>query len=722
MGIGDILLWSAFVAAMASAAFFAPTLRGKQVGNLPAWLYGAHTALLVGAMVLLGSYFFGHRYEFAYVAQYGSRELSPSLTLAASWAGQEGSILLWLALGALVGLAMLRQPGPLKAPAMFFICMTQAALSVLVLARSPFRLGETVPADGQGLNPLLQDPWMVAHPPALFIGYAAMLAPFALAAAALARQDYKEWLRVVWPWALFALVTLGIGIAMGGVWAFKVLGWGGYWGWDPVENASLIPWLMSVALVHGLLIQRATGSAARTNLLISLVGWTTVLGGTYLTRSGVLQDISVHSFSDSGLRIPLLLVLTISTAAAALLLRARWGSIEQGSASMTHVTRSSALWMGLVTVVVLAGLVSLGTITPLLTRMFGAPASVQNGFYTAVSLPLAVAMTLLMALGPALRWSSDRAQSPWSALLPGAVVGVVVTVVAYMRGVHDPGRLLLALAAGLALGVNAVTAVRLFRRGWSYGSGYLGHFGIAVMVLGMVASGSLGRSERVRLVPGTPSKALGYTLTYSGMQTSAKGGQQLSIRVQGNNWFMDARPELFASPRGEGTMRKPAISMAHDLYVSPVDIEQAAAGGDAEGGATWLTKGQEVTISGVGYKFLGFRMTSHEAMQVLADVEVRQGSTVTTVSPGIKIDKGGKRPMDAEIPGGGVVSVARIDADNGRVAMALPGSAPAAPAAIIELSTKPFINLVWLGALVALLGTGLAGMRRAAVKMSGRAA
>jgi cytochrome c biogenesis factor len=315
-----------------------------------------------------------------------------------------------------------------------------------------------------------------------------------------------------------------------------------------------------------------------------------------------------------------------------------------------------------------------------------------------------------------LRWSATDRGKILSGLMPSALLALALTAAAYLRGVHDPGHLILAAIAGMAFGVNAVTAVRLFRRGWSYGAGYLGHLGIAIMVLGMVFSAALSRSERVRLVQGTPTRALDMTLTYSGMDPGPKGARFLNIKVQGSSWSVDARPALLPAPRGEGVMRKPAVNGRHDLYVSPVDIESTPEG---ESGAVWLKRGEELTLGGVVYKFIGFRMTSHDNMQVYADLEATQNGKTIMLSPGIKVSPAGREPIDVESPGGGVISLSRIDADGHRAEVALPGALQLAPPAIVEVSSKPFINLVWIGAVITLLGTGLAGARRAAEKARG---
>jgi len=715
MNPGDLLIKIAFVGALVATALFFPALRGRRTG--PAgWVFGAHALLLALALGYLWWLFLGHRFEYEYVAQYSSRALSPALTFAASWAGQEGSILLWVTLAAVLGLALLRQPGPLARPAMFFVGLLQSFLLLLLLVRTPFRMSDVVPQDGQGLNPLLEDPWMVVHPPVLFLGYAALAVPFALGLAATVRQEYKEWNRMVWPWALFGVVTLGAGIVLGGIWAYKVLGWGGYWGWDPVENASLVPWLVSVALLHGLLIQRTTGSLVRTNLALASLGWVTVVAGTYLTRSGVLQDFSVHSFPDLGLNGPLKIILLVSLALPAVLLGRRWAAIGAGPARWPSLSREAALWLGLVTVLVLAALVTIGTTAPVYTALAGKPASVRPAFYEAVSLPLGIALVLLMALAPALRWSRQQGLGWLAALAPGFALAAVALVAGLVAGVRASAPLALLATTAIALGVNAVWMVRLFRRGWSYGAGYLGHVGIAVMVLGMVLAGALGRSERVRLVEGVPGKALGYELTYRGEEIDARGEHHLTIDLRSESRSLELRPRIAHMPRGDGVMRKPALADRGELYLAALETQEVRATGDEP---VWLAKGVETVHGGVGYTFTGFRTTSHEDLQVFADIRVARGGAVAIVSPGMAAGPSGTRPIDALVPDLGPLHVARIDADHGRVALVLPAAAPTA-AAVVELSTHPFVNLIWIGALLTLIGSAMAGLRRAAERAPAR--
>lgn len=203
-------------------------------------LYGVSVGLIVAAAAYLLYILLGNRFDYAYVFSYSSRDLPLAYKLSAFWAGQEGSFLLWLLFHALFGLMLLRKSGT-AAPVMAVYSLIQAVLLGLLLVKSPFMLLAEPRLDGVGLNPLLQDPWMVIHPPILFLGYAALAVPFSYALGALLRGRHQEWLQVATAWTLLAVSCLGAGMFIGGFWAYKVLGWGGYWAWDPVENSSLVP-------------------------------------------------------------------------------------------------------------------------------------------------------------------------------------------------------------------------------------------------------------------------------------------------------------------------------------------------------------------------------------------------------------------------------------------------------------------------------------------------
>ncbi len=254
-----------------------------------------------------------HQFQYTYVWSYSSRALSTPLLISTFYAGQEGSFMLWALFTALIGVFLMRHSARYgyEAQVMSVFGAIELMLLLMLLVKNPFLYvweswaGEVqpgfMPADGRGLNPLLQNYWMVIHPQVLFSGFAAMGVPYAYAIAALLKRDYDYWFKPATPWIVFGTFVLGMGIMMGGFWAYETLGWGGYWAWDPVENSSLVPWLIGVAAIHTILSQRKSGAFVRTNLVLGMLCFVLVMYSTFLTRSGVLGDTSVHSFVDPGM-------------------------------------------------------------------------------------------------------------------------------------------------------------------------------------------------------------------------------------------------------------------------------------------------------------------------------------------------------------------------------------------------------------------------------------
>src|SRR5215471_11471565 len=328
---GVATLWAALLCGMTSIYGYFRADRGAAE-----WLPFARRAyaLFVGCVVatsaILMALLLRHRFDVGYVNAYSSRDLPLHFLISTFWAGQEGSFLLWCFWGALIGLFVWRSAKEQEAPVMIVYIATFIGIVGILCKQSPFKLlPPPVPQDGVGLNPLLQDPWMVIHPPVMFSGFASLSVPFAFAIAALWKKRWDGWILRAIPWALFTFLTLGTAILMGGYWAYKTLGWGGYWGWDPVENTSLVPWLCTAALVHGLFLQRSQKRHRRVNLILACFAFATILYGTFLTRSGILADFSVHSFVDLGITGWLVTILVGFVLLSIAMLAWRWRAIPR---------------------------------------------------------------------------------------------------------------------------------------------------------------------------------------------------------------------------------------------------------------------------------------------------------------------------------------------------------------------------------------------------------
>ncbi|HEU4718087.1 MAG TPA: cytochrome c biogenesis protein CcsA, partial [Bacteroidia bacterium] len=340
---GEQLIWGqtghmfvviAFVTALFSV--FANVMRiyrkdQEELWKRPARLfYIIHAVSVFGIFITILSMLFAHRFEYQYVWQHSRRDMSMNYVLACLWEGQEGSTLLWLLWHSVIGLILLRRAKDWEAPVISVVALVQVFLSMMLLGlyAGKVHIGSNlfelmrqkedniglpwtkmpdyltkIPLfhDGRGLNPLLQNYWMTIHPPTLFLGFALTTVPFAFAIAGLLTGRLTEWQKPALPWAFTGIMVLGTGILMGGAWAYESLSFGGFWAWDPVENASLVPWLVLVGAAHVMLLYRFKGRSLFTTFFLCITAFLLVVYSTFLTKSGILSDTSVHAFTEDGL-------------------------------------------------------------------------------------------------------------------------------------------------------------------------------------------------------------------------------------------------------------------------------------------------------------------------------------------------------------------------------------------------------------------------------------
>ena len=763
MNPGVIITWVAFLASLIAGLSFLAVTGGRESAWRTARIaYRVQWLALAGATVFLWNILFHHRFEYQYVASYSSRAMPPQYVYAAFWGGQEGTFLLWALITCTLGLLLMRLRHSLTAPAMFFLNLPLVMLTLVTVMRGPFLMfpGGHSPPDGQGLNPLLQDPWMTIHPPVLFTGFSSLAVPFAIAMAALVRRDYDGWVKVVLPWAVFSVAILATGFIMGGVWAYKVLGWCGYWGWDPVENGSLIPWLSNIALLHGLLVQRVTGSLRRTNFFLAITSYVLVLYASFLTRSGVLADFSVHSFVNLGLNGFLLSFLFVVAGIGYGTLLVRLRDIPGPAQPLGNFSRESMMWLGQLVFMLMCALTAVGMSAPLITRLFGPPSNVQTSYYNLVNAPLAAAMGLLLGIAPLLRWRKHEVPQPaltlglavggvlqilllvwkhergdlWWWIAGSGLVWTVAALIAYVpvtisaiafaalialvaaiAGVRDLVPIIIVFSAAFALASNTLVALRGFRAGWKHGVAYLGHLGAALLLIGVIASSGYGRSVQVQLPQGQRRTALGYQLTFEGVRPERNGKDRVAIAVAMPGRTFEAQPALFWSEYNQGYMKKPHIErfLTHDVYISPLEM----VGENPTEGAVWLSKGESKKIGQVTYTFIDFdRQMGPDKVTVAARLRAEIGGRTVPVRPVLEMNMQNGIPnrIPDYLPGGASVQIASVDPNTGRVALEVPGisRAPAGHILAVEVSTKPMINLVWIGAIVMLASALMSVVRR----------
>jgi cytochrome c-type biogenesis protein CcmF len=555
---------------------------------------------------------------------------------------------------------------------------------------------------------------MAIHPPILFVGYAGLVIPFAYAIAALWKRDYSGWADVAWPWTLFSWLFLGAGIAIGAFWAYETLGWGGYWGWDPVENSSLAPWLTATALAHGLITQKSRGTLVRWNLSLAPITFALVLYATFLTRSGVLSESSVHSFTDTGLG-PFLIGVVIAAVGVTLwLLATRFKEIPDPTLYEKYVSRDFAMLLTVLVVLVMATVILVGTSTPLVTK-----AGLRPDFYNATSSPLALVLAIILSFCPLLAWRESDLEKLARGLAVPALVGVVALVVGLLLGVTHPVSLSVVGFGVFAAAINLAMIVRIYKAGiWKLG-GYIAHIGVGLILVGIVGSAAYSQTEQLRLNEGQSGQVLGYTFTFKGLLMEAESDRavlQLSA-TSGSESFL-AEPVMIASR--DGVVRNPYIQRHwnEDIYVAPGDYTPEEMGGST----AQLAKGGTSQLGDFAVTFLGFAVGAHDqtsATSVAAVLQVTGTKGSGIISPTIAAGANGLEAGPAvKLPGSEVtVVLSALDASGGQITLTfegLPGvMSLATPAsASFEISRKPAINLLWLGTILLMAGTAIAVQRR----------
>lgn len=740
MNLGQFVILIAFFSALgATAAYYrqgAQQLtqrRGKaQAANtslMPQRLFWAMTVAGLVASVVLMYGFLGHQFQYSYVARYSSRSLPLMYLISAFWAGQEGTFLLWAVLVNVMGIAFLKKSKS-DGYAMAVISGFSAFLYLLLIVKSPFELLMPIPADGSGLNPLLQDPWMAIHPPLLFVGYAATTFPFALVLSALVRRNYENWFASGFSWTLFASLLLGSGIIVGGFWAYEVLGWGGYWGWDPVENSSLVPWIVLLALIHGLLVQKTKGSLVRTNIFLALLSFLLVLYATFLTRSGVLADFSVHSFVDLGINNYLVAMMVLCSVIGFGLFAKRFKEIRSQSVDTSTLNREVVVLLSMVVLLTAALFTFVGMSSPILTGLVGNASQVDVSFYDKVNLPVAILIAMLLGIAPFLGWMEERKSGLVKRLsLPLMLTGLAA-VIAYVAGVDTLVLLTFVAMAAFGLISNVIVAFRQYRSGWATLGGPIAHIGVALLFLGVVGSGSFDESQQLLLQPGVPQSAYGYQFTFKGASQNPNQKDQMNIEVSDGRTTRLATPKLYYSQYNRAMMREPDIMILplKDLYLSPLELRSAEA--EHEHPMLELTKGETKEVGGYKVTFVRFDVGQHAetgAMAVGAVLNVDFHGKSHEIVPSLSFTEQGERKLQAahlpafQNPTKGVtkpsVTLNGVNVEAKKIWLEFHGFDDHSPvsssqALLLEVSTKPLMMVVWTGAVLILGGTAIALKRR----------
>ena len=735
--IGQILIYILFIIAFGSslAYFIATRNNNEKVISIARILYFILTGGIVAASIFLFYNIVTHNFQYTYVWSYSSTNLPFYLLISSFYAGQEGSFLLWTLMLSVLGVFVLpyAKKNGYETWVMAIYSLIILFLLLILIAKSPFTMiWETfknenlavgfTPPDGRGMNPILQNYWIAIHPPILFLGYAAMTVPFIFAITGLIKKEYNRWINIAMPWTLFAAGILGLGIMLGAFWAYETLGWGGFWGWDPVENASLHPWLIATALIHTMLVQKKTGGLVKTNFALAILGFSLVLFATYLTRSGVLGEASVHSFVDPGQIVNLLLVILLLffTLGGYLVLIIRIKDMPKIKAGFKFSSREMWLALGSILLLGLTILVIYGTTRPILPKfLVNTKAALASSQFDSFAIPFTVLILLLNAVSIYLNWKTSN----WIFVLKNISLAlglsVITTIISYLLGMKDAIYLVLVWTAWFSLFINLELLIKNIRK-IKYTGAFFAHLGVSFLILGTIASGAYSITTPLALQLDKSVSALGHTFSLVKKERIERNytdreKYQYIIKIdKGNNSASFVAPVVywsnfnnFESPYFEPGIRR---YIYNDLYISPKTWDYQTmepAPKLKQGQTTRITFDENVYVKFIALDFSKSHTPQTNGkfefgVEVQYDVHSKKSLDTLIVQMDMKSNK--MNPVPKQIPGTDMQIMVngftpQDDMSQSEIELVI-----AKEIFYADATLKPFINFVWLGVLFIVLG------------------
>lgn len=633
------------LALVAAGALIVASVRGVR-GNQRAaaavpYVAGVMLAGAVLALVVLEFALITDDFSIRYAAEHHARSTPMMYAIVTAWAALEGSIVLWgvVLAGFIYALARTVRAGDRLGLAAVAVAAGVAVFffGMILTVANPFDLVSPVPSDGPGPNPLLQNnPLMAVHPPLLYVGYVGFTIPFAFGIAALALGDAgRQWLRRTRTWTLAAWVFLTAGISVGALWSYQVLGWGGFWGWDPVENASLLPWLSGTAFLHSAIAQSRRGVLSAWNVILVITTFALTILGTFLTRSGVTA--SVHSFSQSAVGPVLLGFFVVVVIGSLGLFAARAHLVSSPPRIERLVSREGAFLANNVLLSVLTFVVLLGTTYPiLLEAATGAQVSVGRPFFDRFAAPLGLALLAMMAIGAVLPYRAakrslviDRLRMPVIIALGAGASLVVAGMRTGWVVLATILTVLVVAAAGTELwrqsqdrtGTRPTAMRRLVRGNRGYWGGQLAHVGVALIILAITFSTNLVRQDTVTIAVGQTVQTVDTALRFEGMREWAEPNRTVRaadiVMVRDGQEVGRLLPRMNSYPLSRTAIAAPAVRMtiAEDLYLALRDLQPGEVTLEVyRYRFMWLLwAGGLVTVAGAGWAMTGRRGSSRRA-------------------------------------------------------------------------------------------------------------
>jgi cytochrome c-type biogenesis protein CcmF len=733
---GQGLILAAMGAFLVSAGLCFFQGRRNAFGKPAAWLFTFGAVGLVGAFGALLTLFLNQQYHYRYVFNHLASDHELQYRISGVWAGQEGSFLLWAITSALFGVVAMRYVGHYRRWFTIVYAVFLACISGILAFESPFALMPAIEGqiyalpEGVGMNPSLLNYWMVIHPPTIFLGFGSLTVMFAWSMAALIQKDLSGWITKVRPWAIISLTLVGLGLCMGGFWAYETLGWGGFWMWDPVENTSFVPWVLTAAFIHGIFVQVARKKWHYGNALLAATPFLAFCYGTFLTRSGFLADVSVHSFAQMDRSA--LQILTGVIIAGATIFLATWGvrvwqarkdnPIPAGKPEKP-INReglyAGAIWL----LIFFAVATAFGMSVPFIMALTGQQAAVvEEPLYNRILAFGFVPLIVVMALGPLVSWRGLGFKQLMARINVSLAITIFITgVVAFWTSLErfptnaeDVSEWPFAVNVPLVPWVLALTGLSVFAivtNVWRMGElwkrakpslgGLITHVGVVATVLGLIFSRGLQQRDELFVMRGSFDNAqeLGYAVFALDATdpTFMSRDNRVQFEVTGKYDDFIAEPKLYYTMDSSGELNPTAWphverGFLYDVYftVHPMQFDATE--------ETPFNLGETRSFENLRITYNGLETSGTpgtEGAAFIADLTVETPEVTRNVRPRFVLagPEGADRPL-ARINEAYDIQLSRIDPETRMAHLKIYTNEPIFP---VEIYYKPLTGLVWLG-------------------------
>ncbi|WP_207425474.1 heme lyase CcmF/NrfE family subunit [Pedobacter sp. SYSU D00535] len=761
----------------------------RKIARAATWL---NSIAVIGIGACLFYIIYNHLFEYHYAYSHSSRSLPVYYIISSFWEGQEGSFWLWMFWQVVLANILIWKAKSWENSVMTTVMLSQVFLASMLLGveimgtrigSSPFILLRNAVEgpifsrpdylslidDGNGLNPLLQNYWMVIHPPTLFLGFASMIVPFAYAIGGLWEKRFKEWPTTALPWALFAVMILGAGIIMGSFWAYEALNFGGFWAWDPVENASIIPWLTLIAAVHVILAYRHSGHSYFTATFLTLISFILVLYASFLTRSGILGETSVHSFTDLGMFGHLITYIMVFTVLATVLIVVRWKQMPITQKDEETYSREFWLFIGALVLSVACIQVLATTSIPVFNAAFGtkiAPPADEIQHYNKWQVPFFVVVALISGFAQFLKYRNTDSSKFYKTVGIAVLIAVVVTALfVYASGVYTNFMYIVLTFAGIfSIVCNGRILIDSLKGKWKLAGSSVAHIGFGLLLIGALVAAATNDvisvnntgvgfgeefakdnnpRENIMLYENEPVQMDKYMVTYMGDSTEGPNTYyRVNYKVVENGKVKEEF-DLYPNAQQNAKMRSIVASpdtrhyLLHDIYTHvssvPLKEEQAEEHHEHEGHSEeedydsptthQVNPGDTVNYRNGIIVVKGVNMNASIEKIPLAKGDVAVGLDLEVVDKGGRkfkaqplylIKNGNQFDFPKNVDEAGLrFRFSKIDPQNNKLELMVFQKPQAEKKWIVLKAIKfPYINLFWGGTIIMVIGFLLSIFRR----------